>query len=416
MEIQTVKKMNKHQLPIEVARMIEHLSECLQSWEQLCPKPKHSEFVNEWKDTLKSHIESAYDASDDPDAELVDSITEGILEAYSAWESDAFPSDINHDLIHALMLRPQTAQRTSDWYTEFKLRLTASEISKVFGSPRERGTLVMMKAGKLEVPGRGGPSVCRRLTMSPFDWGICFEPVVKQIVEFHWDAMIHECGRFVHLTDTRLAASPDGLILRSKKHPDMAGHLIEIKCPKSRKIGLKIPSDYYYQMQLQLEVTGMRACEYVEARIDFTNSDSDSDSFPKEKYHGKVAVVGCFKEEFQEWLPCRYEYGPINQLDWTPVLGLNEQTLELNTWVCDAFHHERVHRDEAWFATRLPKLEEFWLDVEKAKVGDFTLPESSRKKKDVACLIVDEPQETPQETSPEETHANEPPVCLISED
>jgi hypothetical protein len=40
-------------------------------------------------------------------------------------------------------------------------------------------------------------------------------------------------------------------------------------------------------------------------------------------------------------------------------------------------------------------LEEFWQDVEKAKKGEFTLPESSRKKKDVVCEIVDSEPETP---------------------
>jgi len=397
--------MKSTKLPTEVTLMIEHLSECLQNWEQLCPKPRHTEFIRDWKETLKNHVESAYDSTDDPEAELVDSITEGLLEAYAAWESNVFTETPDHEDIHALMLRPQTAQRTADWYTEFKLRLTASEISKVFGSPRERGTLVMMKAGKLEVPGRGGPSVCYKETMNPFDWGICFEPVVKQVLEQEWDAMVHECGRFIHLTDTRLAASPDGLILRSKNYPDMAGHLLEIKCPKSRKIGLKIPSDYYYQMQLQLEVTGMRACEYVEARLEFVEKVVDA-----KKYHGKIAVVGCFNEQANDWTPCRYEYGPVNNLEWKPLLGFNEQTLQLNTWVCDAFHHERVHRDKAWFASRLPKLEEFWQDVEKAKVGEFTLPESSRKKKDTMCLIVD--QSESEAVTPVEAN----PMCLISDE
>lgn len=391
-------KMKSRNLPIEVALMIEHLSQCLETWEEICPKPKHSDFIDGWKGTMKEHIESAYN-NDDPDAELVESITEGLLEAYTSWESAALAEPVDHEEIHKLMLRPQTAQRTTDWYTEFKLRLTASEISKVFGSPRERGTLVMMKAGKIEVPGRGGPSVCYRESMNPFDWGICFEPVVKQIIEHHWEAMVHECGRFVHLKDTRLAASPDGLILRSKKHPDMAGNLLEIKCPKSRKIGLKIPSDYYYQMQLQLEVTGRPACEYFEARIAFVDSKEDDG-----KFYGKVGVVGCFNEAVSDWTPCKYVYGPIGDMEWKPTLGLNERTLELNTWKCEAFHHERVQRDEAWFASLLPKLEEFWQDVEKAKVGDFTLPESSRKKKEIACLIVED--ESPKVE----------PECLIADD
>jgi hypothetical protein len=404
--------MKSNVLPNEVILMIEHLSQCLETWEQIYPKPKHSEFVSDWKTTMKGHIEDSY-GKEDLDAELVESITEGLLEAYSSWEATTFSEPMNHEEIHKLMLRPQTAQRTTDWYSEFQLRLTASEISKVFGSPRERGTLVMMKSGKLEVPGRGGPSVCYKDAMTPFDWGTCLETVVRQMVESEWDAMIHDCGRFVHLKDPRLAASPDGLILRSKKHPDMAGNLLEIKCPKSRKIGLKIPSEYYYQMQLQLEVTGMRACEYVEAKLAFVSSDQDIPA--KTRFYGKIAVVGCFNEDLGSWTPCKYVYGPLGDVAWKPLLGLNEQTLELNTWICEGFHHERVQRDEAWFNALKPKLEEFWLDVEKAKVGEFTLPESSRKKKDVVCMIVEETDDAPSARSAEPLEAIEP-ECLLVED
>jgi hypothetical protein len=89
-------------------------------------------------------------------------------------------------------------------------------------------------------------------------------------------------------------------------------------------------------------------------------------------------------------------YGPLGDLLWKPDLGLNEQTLEINTWICPAFHHEMVLRDEIWFASTLqPKINEFWFDIEKAKLGEFTVPESSRKKKDTKCEIVDsEPEQS----------------------
>jgi hypothetical protein len=252
----------------------------------------------------------------------------------------------------------------------------------------------MQKAGVIEMASRSSSSVVIRQNMSPFDWGICFEPVVKLILESHWEAIIHDVGRFVHLKDTRLAASPDGLIIRSLKNPEMGGHLLEIKCPKSRTIGLKIPMEYFYQMQHQLEVTGVRACEYVEAKIEMI----DKAAFNKESkgWYGNVAVVGCFNESQSDWLPSKYMYGPLGNLDWTPDLGLNEKTLEINSWACENIHHERVYRDEAWFASLMPKIEEFWLDIEKAKKGEFILPESSRKKK-VVCMIQDDSEAEPKE-------------------
>lgn len=373
-------KMSQNKLSTEVILMFDHLSQCLEDWSAVCPPPSHKALKDSWKNEMAEYVASVDEGT------LVESIYAGLAEAFTEWEGDDFIEAVNHDQTHSLMQRPQTTQRTSDWYTEFKRCLTASELYKVFGSPRERGTLVLQKSGKIELSSRSGSAVVLRSHMNPFDWGICFEPVVKLILEHHWGSILHEVGRFVHLTDTRLAASPDGLIIRSLKHPDMGGHLLEIKCPKSRVIGLKIPMEYFYQMQLQLEVTGVRACEYVEAKFEFV----DSINVSQNNWYGKIAVVGCFHEEASDWLPCKYVYGPLYDLDWKPELGLNEKVLEINQWVCDKIHHERVYRDEAWFASLMPKIEEFWSDVEKSKLGEFILPESSRKKKEVACLIQDD--------------------------
>jgi len=376
-------KMNTKLLPDMVMISLDHISQCLEEWSHCVPKPSHMDLRSKWKDTMKEYVESIGDHSDD----MIDSITAGLVEAFSEWEGDDFIDAVDHDKTYALMQRPQTTQRTSDWYNEFKRCLTASEIFKVFGSPRERGVLIMQKAGKLDMPGRGSNQVVLRSNMNPFDWGICFEPVVKQILEDHWKAIIHDVGRFVHLVDTRLAASPDGLIIRSFKNPEMGGHLLEIKCPKSRTIGLKVPMEYFYQMQLQLEVTGVRACEYVEAKFEFVDS---LDVIPKTEWYGVIAIIGCFNDELTDWLPCKYLYGPVGSIKWSPDLGLNERILECNIWKCEGLHHERVYRDEKWFAGLAAKLDEFWLDIEKAKSGNFILPESSRKKKEVVCMIADD--------------------------
>jgi hypothetical protein len=383
-------KMKAKQIPEKVMTTLDHVAQCLEEWEAHIPRPAHTDLKKQWAASMKEYLESI---NGDEDT-MVDSIIYGLIEAYNEWDCDDYPGAVEHERTYALMQRPQTAQRTADWYSEFKRCLTASELFKVFGSVRERGVLVMQKAGLIELPGRSSSSVVLRQNMSPFDWGICFEPVVKQILESHWEAIIHDVGRFVHLKESRLAASPDGLIIRSLKNPEMGGHLLEIKCPKSRTIGLKIPMEYFYQMQHQLEVTGVRACEYVEAKFDFISKE-ELKAAESKVWFGNVAVVGCFNDAHSDWLPCKYAYGPIGNLEWIPDLGLNEKTLEINSWVCEKIHHERVHRDEAWFASLMPKIEEFWLDIEKAKKGEFVLPESSRKKK-VVCMIEDETEQVEQ--------------------
>jgi len=371
--------------------MTESLSACLEDWSLFIPKPHYEGLVEEWKNEMKNFMVTSYPEED----ELVNSIMTGLLEAYDCWTTFkptdiTFSKPVEHDLTFKLMQRPQTAQRTTDWYKEFQSRLTASEIFKLFGPPRERAILVMQKAGKLEMGSRSNTLVVLKERLGPLDWGICFEPVIKQILEDEWGAMIHECGRFVHPTDPRLAASPDGLLLKVKTKPQMAGHLLEIKCPKSRKIGLKIPIEYYYQMQLQMEVTGVRACEYVEARFELCDIFTATTAIEEKGWCGLIAVIGAFCQDSEIWKPSRYIYGPLGDLTWKPDLGLNEQTLEINCWVCSAYHHETVLRDITWFSNVLmPKINEFWEDIEKARAGEFSIPESSRKKKDVICEIVD---------------------------
>lgn len=383
-------KMKATTLPIEVMITIDHVAQCLEDWSSFIQRPTHIDLRKKWKGDMKEYLESIGSNHDT----LVESISTGLIEAMDEWDGDDYDGAVEHEKTYALMQRPQTTQRTSDWYTEFKRCLTASELYKAFGTPRERGILILQKAGKSEISGHGSHTPVLRKNMNPFDWGICFEPVVKQILENKWDAIIQDVGRFVHLEDTRLAASPDGLIIRSKKHPDMGGHLLEIKCPKSRPIGIKIPMEYFYQMQLQLEVTGVRACEYVEAKFEF--SEENEFIKPESGWYGNIVVVGLFNEELTDWIPYKYIYGPIGLLHFIPDLGLNEQILETNIWKCDTLHHERVYRDEVWFASLRPKIDEFWEDVEKAKQGNFLLPESSRKKKEIKCLIVDDSEpETP---------------------
>jgi hypothetical protein len=376
-------KMKVRNIPEYLMINLEHLSQCLEDWSETIPKSMHVDLSSQWKDTIHQYISTI-----DED-EMINSISVGLIEAFSEWEGDDYICAVEHEKTFALMNRPQTTQRSADWYTEFKYCLTASEIYKVFGSVRERGILVMQKAGKIETSSYSNNSATLKSKMSPFDWGICFEPVVKLILEDHWKAILHDVGRFVHLVDKRFAASPDGLIIRSLNNPDMGGHLLEIKCPKSRKIGVKIPIEYFYQMQLQLEVTGVRACEYVEAKFDFIDLNIQEINSTT-GWYGVIAIVGCFNEIANDWLPSKYLYGPLGNIEWKPDLGLNERILELNTWICENIHHERVYRDEAWFASLKPKLDEFWIDIEKAKLGEFILPESSRKKKDIPCMIVDE--------------------------
>ena len=124
--------MKLREMPTDVRMLNEQLSDCLEEWEKIVPRPLHQEMVEQWKNEMKNYLAKV---SSDDDCEMADSIGTGLLEAYESWASvisnvTTFSGPVDHEKTFALMQRPQTAQRTTDWYTEFKTRLTASEIFK----------------------------------------------------------------------------------------------------------------------------------------------------------------------------------------------------------------------------------------------------------------------------------------------
>jgi hypothetical protein len=68
------------------------------------------------------------------------------------------------------------------------------------------------------------------------------------------------------------------------------------------------------------------------------------------------------------------------------------EVMETIPWAIEEYASEIVQRDRKWFAGTVSTRETFWANVEKAKRGEFKIPEpSGRVKKDRACLIQDSP-------------------------
>lgn len=289
--------------------------------------------------------------------------------------------------LDALLQRKQIEQRTPAWYAQMTTILSASELGRLFASPRERGKLVM---SKIESPlPRSQQLATFSEHMSAFDWGIRFEPVVKQIYEYKYGATLKELGRLLHETDPRCSASPDGLIYECPLN-ERTGRLIEIKCPVTREVNDNIPKDYYSQMQMQLHVTGLQYCDYVEAVFasKYNNGLNVKYEGPSQ-YNGFVALVryAVITKE-QDFY---YVYSPINcPEDWSPALEEGEELVEITPWRLMDWREHLVARNEEWWTALKPVMDVFWEDVEKAKKGEFVVPESTRaakKPKEEKCII-----------------------------
>jgi hypothetical protein len=225
-------------------------------------------------------------------------------------------------------------------------------------------------------------------SMSAFDWGIRFEPVVKQIYEYKYNATIKDLGRLIHPVDSRCSASPDGLIYDCSNE-ERIGRLIEIKCPVTREIDGNVPKDYYAQMQMQLQVTGCTNCDYVEATIS-SKYNNTSMKYGPGYYNGYIALVRYAEiKGDQEFY---YIYSPINtDSSWIPIINEGEDIIEIIPWSLIEWHEQIVAKNEDWWRSIRPIINQFWEDVDIAKRGEFVIPESSRpakKLKEDKCMII----------------------------
>ena len=273
----------------------------------------------------------------------------------------------------ALLNREQIEQRTPEWYAQMTNIISASEIGNLFAAPRQRAKMVVSKT--IPYQPRNQPLAVTSDRMSAFDWGIRFEPVVKQIYEYKYGVIIKELGRLYNPIDTRCAASPDGLIYYCPKNERM-GRLIEIKCPVTREIDGKVPKDYYSQIQMQLHVTGLEMCDYVEGVFSSKYNNMDEKIGPG-LYNGYIAVMN--KNDI-----FYYEYSPVNIESWTP----EGELVEMIPWKLMQWGEQIVVKSDEWWTSIVPIMNTFWEDVEKAKRGEFTVPESTRKRKEETCKII----------------------------
>ena len=91
-------------------------------------------------------------------------------------------------------------------------------------------------------------------------WGKKYEEVANRLYCKLNNTQVIEFGLMPHSRLKWLAASPDGIT------PD--GIMLEIKCPKARKIDDNCPPLYYWiQTQIQMETVDLDFCDFFECEI-----------------------------------------------------------------------------------------------------------------------------------------------------
>lgn len=296
-----------------------------------------------------------------------------------SWENKS--TEEKEAIVQALLQRPQIPQRTQEWYEQAQTVLTASEFSKLFGTEREYANLVLSKACPQPITNLNPRFATPTQEMNSFDWGIRFEPLIKQIFSEHWSLKIVDSGRIVHPQDGKVAASPDGILVECTQDPTRTARLLEIKCPISRVINDTIPFEYWCQMQIQMEVSNIDECEYLEVKVESPTSRCTQFTKPEHSiFNGEIWLMN--KDMEYRYAYTLDEKASYEEKDWS--------VFETIPWSISRYFHKVVQRDRLWFENTEEIRTQFWRDVESAKQGNFTIPKPTVPK-GKACLIQDSP-------------------------
>jgi hypothetical protein len=361
--------------------MFEPVSTLIEWKDTIDPAINHPSRLSVWQTAVEEEIDEAAAAADISPEEQVSAaaaaeIGLALMEKFLAVAgSVGWASQSPEERLAAaeLVLRsPQVPQRTPAWYLQGKQVLTASEFATLYGSPRAVGQMVMSKVPPTEpVASLSNRLACITSEMGPFDWGVRFEPVVKQVLATKWGAAIAESGRIMHPTDSNLAASPDGFIMAATDTARV-GRLLEIKCPIRRVIGEGVPFEYWCQMQIQMEVADIDECDYVEVKLASPYKDTKYVEPVDEKdAKGTVWIFQC-----GDTCELKYAYTVKEKEEWE---ALGWFCIEMVPWHLDQFFSTTVQRDRVWFESTAEKRAEFWRKVADARAG-INVPAGPQKR------------------------------------
>jgi putative phage-type endonuclease len=281
--------------------------------------------------------------------------------------------------IKHLALIPQPEQRSEEWYIFRNNRLTASDFYSVIdGSPSRRNELIMKKCGE-EMP---------FLTNAAILHGIKFEDMAVKIYEKQNNVKVNEFGCLPHSTIPFFGASPDGIVSYDSENKNYVGRMLEIKCPKSRKITGIIPDGYFAQIQGQLEVCDLEYCDYLECDFQMYTS---KEQFFEDDIREKGIIVEFYDINLKKNLNyCATEdhiksYDLFKQWEDSLITKIydNEQLEYLTTtyWYLNKLNVVLVNRDKSYFTRNYGHIKQFWDDVLKYReIGLDSLKQIKKSK------------------------------------
>ena len=268
---------------------------------------------------------------------------------------------------------PQPAQRTPEWYAFRADKVTASDFSVAHDkNPYSSQLDFILKKSGMETP---------FLSNSAIQHGVKYEDVAIYMYELRNDVIVKEYGCIPHQKYSFVGASPDGICSKHSNNKKYVGRMLEIKCPKSRKLNGFVPIYYYYQVQGQLEVCDLELCDFLECKIteykteeEFSEDTNKSrNQLYQENGREKGAVIELY-DNVKGGLVYRYfnladkkTYYTMKEVkEWEEKIideSLEDSNLDYvrtSYWKVDEYSVILVRRDRDFWAKLIVSMEELW--------------------------------------------------------
>ena len=349
--------------------------------------------------------------------EVADIFYESIMPVRSHDESIVLKELTKEDIvarrnqIRHLESKPQPTQRTSEWYKFRHNLITASSAYKVFQSDSLRNQLIYEKCQPLtQISTETTADETKVVNVntntkpvnvdSPLHWGQKYEPISVMLYEEMYETKIQDFGCIQHETYPCLGASPDGINVDDSN--PRYGRMLEIKNIVNRVIDGVPKTEYWIQMQLQMETCGLDECDFLETRFaefesveeyyavldanryysELSSSDYDTDtdtdtvikpgvSKSKSQYT-KYGVIMYFTEGNRPI----YKYAPLHigvdktAFEMWESQQMEEQSLLNRTWIRNIYWKVEelscvlVERNQRWFQDNIGRIENVWKTIE----------------------------------------------------
>lgn len=167
------------------------------------------------------------------------------------------------DRIRECIETPLIEQRTAEWFTLRKTKITGSMVDTLTGSnPFQTYDQVVCEKAGMPVEFTGNEYTAH---------GVLYEPKAIKLYEERTGRVVVELGLTPHATIDILAHSPDGISLKPKFAQDGAEYpvLLEVKCPYRREIKPGyVPKYYMGQLQLGMFIFDLKETHFVQYRPD----------------------------------------------------------------------------------------------------------------------------------------------------